>query len=521
MDPWPVTISLPHGLRVSGVSTWGTQLASALARSGLEVRLVVHDTGDVAREEETLRVPAQAGLNVIRAPGMENAGSWRECLGIYRDLLPTVLLPFTLVENYAIAAALALVSPDRLRIVGWLHSDNPYDYETLAYYEPIIHRFVAVSRRCRDELARRATGRTNAIERLPYGVHMPATVSRSRIADRPLQLVYAGRIEQGAKRIFDLLTLAKLLDRRGVQFALRLVGDGPQAAELRKRIDGLAGEFVDPVNRMWLDAPVRHDEMPRVWTWADLALLTSCREGFSISMIESMACGCVPVVSRVESGVADIIQDGHNGLTFPVGDIETMADHVQALNANADRVVRLGAEARTAIEATCGYAGYFERALSILDGAAAAPARPWPVDRSLRMNAPGAVGTSAVPSDAAERAAELLQHIAERNGGPVLIYGAGTHTYTLAAVWADSPVEIAGVIDDDDTRLGGHLWGWPIFRSDTAHESGARSVVISSWMYESEIWERRRPALEAAGLRVYRMYAPGRSSAEVTELRIE
>ena len=515
MDHWPVTISLPHGLRVSGVSTWGVQLASALARSGRRARLVVHDVGGDVGEDETLRVAPQPGLEVIRAPNMEEADAWRDCLGVYRDLLPAILLPFTLVENYAIAAALSLVSPDRLRVVGWLHSDNPYDYETLAYYESLIHRFVGVSRRCRDELARRTIGRAGDIERLPYGVDVPAAVSRPPLADRPVRLVYAGRMEQGAKRVFDLLALAESLDRRGVRFELRLVGDGPQATELRTRIAALAGRFVDPANRVGLDAPVRHERMAGVWSWADLALLVSGREGFSISMIESMACGCVPVVSRVESGVADIIEEGRNGLTFAVGDVEALADHIEALSADSASVSRLGAAARCTIEATCGYAGYFEKALRVMDGAATEPARPWPVARALRMNATGTGAPATAPSDAAERAVRLLQRIAQQGEGPVAIYGAGNHTRALASVWAESPVEIVGVIDDDDTRLGDRLWGWPIFRSDTIHKSRARSVVISSWMYEPEIWQRRRAALEAGGMRVYRLYAASPANAEV------
>lgn len=508
MDRWPVTISLPHGLTVSGVSTWGVQLASALARFGRKARLVVHAVRGVTGQDETLPVPAQTGLEVIWAPSMEDADTWRECLAIYRDLLPAVLLPFAQVENYALAAALALVSPDRLRIVGWLHSDNPYDYETLAYYEPIIHRFVGVSRRCRDALARRVEGRADAIEHLPYGVHIPAAPSRPPLVDRPLRLIYAGRLEQGAKRVFDLLALAEVLDRRGVRFELRLVGSGPQETEVRTRIEAVSRRFVHAGSRTWLDAPVRHDEMRGVWSWADVALTVSCREGFSISMIESMACGCAPVVSRVESGVADIIEEGRNGLTFPVGDIEALADHIEALSANSGRVARIGAAARCAIEATCDYEKYFASALRIIDGAAAAKLpRPWPIPQPLRMNAQGmAAASSTVPRDAAERATRTLQHIAQRGEGPVLIYGAGNHTRALAAVWADSPVEIIGVIDDDDTRLGDRLWGWPIYRSDTAHETRARSVVISSWMYESEIWERRRALLEEEGMRVHRMY---------------
>lgn len=508
MSSWPITISLPQGLTMGGVTTWAVNLARALATTQRETRLVVHQPATEGFQElDPVKSGSHANLRVIRAPSLTDPSAWNHCVRIYRDLLPTVLSPNLLAESYAVAAALATVHPERLRVVGWNHLDNPYDYEHLAYYEPIIHRFVAVSRHCATELSRRIPTRAKSIEHLPYGVFVPAEQPRPPLASRPIRLIYAGRIQQTVKRVFDCVSLAELLDRRGIRFELRLVGDGPQSAELRRRFDAVTRNLTNPRNQVWLEPAVPHDQMWTTWSWADAALLTSAREGFSVSMVESMACGCVPVVSRVASGVSDVVQEGRTGLMFPLGDIEALADRIERLTGDAPNTRRMSRAARRAASEHSGYERFFQRVLQILDIAADEHERPWPPTRPLHMSARDSWSGATVPHDAADRLRRLLKHLARTEGGPIAVYGAGNHTRALASVWAASPVEIVAVIDDDYNLNGRRLWGWPIVGPQAAAETGATSVVISSWMHESEIWQQQAGRLEAAGLRVFRLYA--------------
>ena len=507
MNSWPVTFSLPQGFTVGGVTTWAVQLAEALADTGREARLVVHQSHLDCRETEFVSPALRPNLSVIRAPRLTDPTAWQACLRLYRDLLPTVLSPNLLAASYALAAALATVHPERLRVIGWCHSDNPYDYEHLAYYEPIVHRYVAGSRHCLTELSRRMPLRAGQVEHLPYGVHVPAEQPRPSLATRPIRLLYAGRIEQAGKRVFGFVTLAELLDRRGVRFALRLHGDGPQRAELGRRIAATTAKFTHPGNRIWLEPCVPREQVPAMWSWADAALVNSIREGFSIAMVESMACGCVPVVSRVSSGVADIVQERHNGLTFPTDDLDALADRIEWLAGDEAALRRMSRAARQTAQAHSGYDRFCERVVKVIDRAVRDEDRPWPPGRTLRMDAPDAPIDATVPGDAPDRLRGLLERISRSEGGPIAIYGAGHHTRSLAPIWAESPVEIVAVIDDDYGLCGGRLWGWPIVSPDAAHQTRARSVVISSWMYETEIWQRQSGPLEAAGLEVFRLYA--------------
>lgn len=59
-------------------------------------------------------------------------------------------------------------------------------------------------------------------------------------------------------------------------------------------------------------------------------LITSRDEGFSLPMLEAMACGCA-VISSNHTNASDIIQHGVNGLTVRYGDIDGYMQHIERL----------------------------------------------------------------------------------------------------------------------------------------------------------------------------------------------
>lgn len=507
MAPWPITISWPCGPMVSGVWTWAVQLAQHLAQRGRDVRLVVHGWKPDARRPEAELADLGPGVKrrfkLVCGPPLFDPDQWEACCALYRQLTPTLLLPNSVGQSYAPAAVLAAEDPQRLRVVGWHHSDDPYHYQHLTYYEPIVHTFVSVSRHCAAQLAARLPHRAADITPLPYGIMMPPARPRPPLAGRPLRLVYAGRMETLQKRVFDFVTLARGLDERGIRFQLRLVGYGSQAEELRLRLDEAGRAFKDPRNAAWLEPPVPHARMNDVWHWADVSVMVSDFEGLSISMLESMACGCVPVVTRVASGVGEVLRDGENGLTFGIGDIPQMVAHLDFLRQHPHRLVDMSRAARQSVADYCGYERFLDRATEILDAAAQLPPRAWPAKRDVQMAWPT---ESVLPVETFDRLRGLLRHIAEQDGGPVAIFCAGKHTRALKDVWQESPVPVVAVIDEG-AKPGARLWSWPIFAPEDAGRSGARAVVISSWMHEGDIWQRHHLALETAGMQMYRLYA--------------
>ncbi len=79
---------------------------------------------------------------------------------------------------------------------------------------------------------------------------------------------------------------------------------------------------------------------------ADIFVLPSRQEGFPISMVEAMSCGLgvigsdIPEISEIQ------INNGTNGLLFPLGHVEELAISIEKLFLDKNMLIKMGKEAR-------------------------------------------------------------------------------------------------------------------------------------------------------------------------------
>lgn len=519
-----VLVALPHGLNASGVTLWAARMANALAARRIHVGLILHpEPPDQA--PCAVDLDERIGHFVLRGvpPLDAAAGDLSPYIPVYRDAVrrvagvcngPVVLCPNLHGDCYGIAATLALVDPELVRVVAWQHTDQPYDLRLMAHYEPIVSRFVAISSRIEGLLRQTIPGRDRDVVRLAHGVPVPDDCpTRAPRHGRPLRLVYTGRVEHAQKRTGALVELSEELRRRGVDHELTIVGDGPAWAEIAARAGRPASDRAShrPVNshRVRLTGPLSPDGVATELIRADAFVLASRYEGLSVAMLEAMAHGCVPVVTRVDSGAPDVIGHGVNGLLV---DAAPDADERAVASAFADAITAtsprgwnaMAREAWRTARERFSLEAHADGAESILRAAAASPARPWPAARPCAFTA--ATGQSGgVPADGAGRVRTLLESLA---GRAIVVHGVGRHTRQLAEVFACSPARIAAFTDDDPRLHGTRLWNWPILAPAQAAGAGATDAVISSWMHEGAIWARR-DVYERAGIRVHRVYSSG------------
>lgn len=67
------------------------------------------------------------------------------------------------------------------------------------------------------------------------------------------------------------------------------------------------------------------NDIPDLTRISDLAFSASKREGLPVNIIEALACG-MPVVASMNRGHCSLIQNGKNGLLFPLDDSKFMCD---------------------------------------------------------------------------------------------------------------------------------------------------------------------------------------------------
>ncbi|MBU2552539.1 MAG: glycosyltransferase [Proteobacteria bacterium] len=113
-----------------------------------------------------------------------------------------------------------------------------------------------------------------------------------------------------------------------------IVGEGPE----RKKLERLIQEY-ELEGRVSLLG--QRNDVPALFTKADLALNTSEREGLPVSLLEAMAAG-LPVVATDVSGNRELVRDGETGLLVPAGDSRALARAMLRLLRDPDLAERLG-----------------------------------------------------------------------------------------------------------------------------------------------------------------------------------
>jgi N-acetyl-alpha-D-glucosaminyl L-malate synthase BshA len=164
------------------------------------------------------------------------------------------------------------------------------------------------------------------------------------------------------KRIQDVVqvfaNVAKAMPAR-----LLLIGDGPD----RSVAEYLAREHNVQDRIHFLG---KQDNVYELLPLADLMLMPSEMESFGLAALEAMACSVPSIATRV-GGVPELIQDGHNGLLFDVGDIESMSTAAISLLSNPHRLEAMAKAGRkTAQDHFCSsrviplYEDYYDRVVT-------------------------------------------------------------------------------------------------------------------------------------------------------------
>jgi glycosyltransferase involved in cell wall biosynthesis len=378
---------LPNGFDLGGVTTWSIQMAEHLARMGKRSSLVHHV--DMYAGENTM-IPS--GIDFIDCQHHIHPNYWHlfrkdidEYVKSYRHALPAIMVPNYSYGSYAACACLAAEAADSLRIIGMAHTDNREYYRWLVHFEPIIHKFIAVSHEISIQLATLLPHRQKDIAHRPCGVPVNEKLLREySFPPQPLQLIYAGRLSERQKHVSDLVRLAVSLDRIGADFQLRIYGSGRDQKYLQDLIDSLK---VPLRNRIKLAGHVAPVTMASLYQSADIFILVSEYEGTSISMLESMAQGCVPVVNKV-SGTSEVITHGENGFIVPIGDIAGMAEILAGLDKNRQRLLETGYKAYATIRDHYTYEHYIPWFSDILDEVRQQHPRPWRRQKSFSFHFP-------------------------------------------------------------------------------------------------------------------------------------
>jgi glycosyltransferase involved in cell wall biosynthesis len=158
----------------------------------------------------------------------------------------------------------------------------------------------------------------------------------------PPVVLFAGNIIR-AKGVDLILRAATEVRQLGMEFRLRLVGDGPDRAEFERLATDLGVSGIVE----WAGAK-GHDEMPGEFARAAVFVLASRGprgEGLPLTVVEALLSGCA-VVATPAGGVPEIVLDGETGLIARDADASHLAAQLGRLLKDPALRERLGTAGR-------------------------------------------------------------------------------------------------------------------------------------------------------------------------------
>jgi colanic acid/amylovoran biosynthesis glycosyltransferase len=167
-----------------------------------------------------------------------------------------------------------------------------------------------------------------------------------------------------ARREVRLLTVARLVEKKGIDVALRalgslrdelpgiryeVIGDGPLRAEL-----GSLAVSLGIADRVRFAGAVANDAVQQAMRDADLFVLPSLtarsgdEEGTPTVLIEAAYAG-LPVLATRHAGIPDVVADGESGVLVEENDPAALADGLRAMLAARERWPAMGEAGRRLI----------------------------------------------------------------------------------------------------------------------------------------------------------------------------
>lgn len=306
----------PSAYPLGGVAVWLDYLAARLQAHGWEplVGLVGGQWHDVGRYRA-----AYPGLPVvaIENPTGSAEGRIRALVRILDQVRPEVAIGVNIADLYPASQRLRARGV-YVRTVLALHGIAADLFDDVQREAEVLDAVIATNRLACRLCVEHAGMPAERVLYAPYGVDVESLAALPHTpAGEALRIAWVGRLEQDQKRVDSIPVVLTHLDGLGVEYVLRIAGDGPDREPLLKttrswveagRVEYLGGLPADRIG-------------PEVYAKADALLVTSSWETGPIVVWEAMAAGVAVVSSRyVGSGLEGALMHDENCLMFAVGD---------------------------------------------------------------------------------------------------------------------------------------------------------------------------------------------------------
>jgi glycosyltransferase involved in cell wall biosynthesis len=319
-------------LDLSGANVLVANLLDQLQRAGLQTEWIV--TGHNPTDDATWLGARQFEIHRLRLTRISDVQQRQKMLAEFlEERAPCIYLPNF---DFDMACAAPALSPSS-KVVLIMHCDDPVYHDFAARHGNLFHAIVCVSKFLAETLGAALPELQGRIFHIPFGVAPPAGLPvREKLPGQLLEAAYCGRISFHQKRVQDLAQIINRCHAENLPVRFQIAGTGPDEKTFFESVKApLAAGKVS--RRGFLPNP----EVLKLLNKSDVLLMTSDFEGLPVVLLEAMSRGCVPVVTKIESGMGELVQHGENGFLLPVGDVKSFVEVLAKISADSALLSRL------------------------------------------------------------------------------------------------------------------------------------------------------------------------------------
>ena len=236
------------------------------------------------------------------------------------------------------------------------------------FYENLFHTLdiATVNSKFMEEKLRNLGCRPEKIRKILYGIDLSQFDCQTR--------------EFTAREPLRALTIARLTEKKGIEYAIRavaevrqsypriiydIIGDGPHRPQLQQLIEQLGMGASVTLHGAKTGQFIREMlSQAHIFILASVTAGDGDEEGTPVSLLEAQASG-IPVLSTWHSGIPEIVRNGETGFLVPERDVKSLAERLSFLIGNPETCAELGRNGRQFITSSFGSAQQIDNLIEL------------------------------------------------------------------------------------------------------------------------------------------------------------
>ena len=217
-----------------------------------------------------------------------------------------------------------------------------------------VDHIIAVSKHARWELIKEWGIPLEKVTFIPNGVDVEAFKPKGK---KEPMILFVGKLTRRKGVEYLIRAYAEVASE---DFRLIIVGDG----EERSRLERLVRMF-NLQRKVTFLGYVSKETLQALYTKARIFVLPSLAEGFPLTLLEAMSCGCAVVATKV-SGLLDVVNDD-NGFLVEPGSVDALAEKLGLLMGDQKTTEYMGRRGRECVSRKYSWENIASKTLTVYE----------------------------------------------------------------------------------------------------------------------------------------------------------